>query len=575
MMSSSDSRPWWREPEMLGLVLLVIVAYFLRAGELPIRGEEPTRGLTAFEMVQSGDWLVPHCHGAIFGIRPPLQPWLIAATCRAFGNWDPWYVRLHSLVATLLATLLVYGYCRSFLGRLGSLAAAVAFATLADMFQMGRQAETEAIFILLVSASLLVWHWGLMRRWSETATWSLGYGIAALAMLTKGLQAPAYFVGATFVYLTLSGQFRRLFTRAHAVGMLVGASVLAAWIVPYARQVGIAGALDPWFGDQAMQLEHFHPTILQYLRHAVELAAEIAAGTMPWSLLLLLFLRRDFRQSLGVLGSYVLFLTIASTLALISIYVHPGGQPRYVAPIFPCLAALIGIVVERCTQVGAREAWRTAWNRYLGLIVGVMLSAGTIVFGMSAAGVLGAPHWLRTEWIETPAIAVAYLAICLGLAGLLWRARQRPGAGPARAAVIAIAAFLVITFIGIVHNIRVRLSEHPADDVASIRAKLPPDQQIVRLGTRMDCMFPYYWKLPQLTTQAWPSTAEDVSEGTCFCFMCGGDNRPSLPFPWEEIGIVSIDRNHHPIPQAVVVVGRRVADLPRESIPVWNTSNEK
>jgi 4-amino-4-deoxy-L-arabinose transferase-like glycosyltransferase len=574
-MMSSDSRSWWREPEMLGLILLVIVAYFLRAGELPIRGEEPTRALVAFEMVQSGDWLVPHCQGAIFGIRPPLQPWLIAVTCRALGNWDPWFVRLHSLLATLLATLLLYGYCRSFLGRLGSLAGAVAFATLADMFQMGRQAETEALFILLVSASLLVWHWGMMRRWPESATWSLGYGIAALATLTKGIQAPAYFVGATVVYLVLSGQWRRLFTRSHAVGILVAASILAAWIVPYARQVGSAGALNIWFGEQSLHVERLHPTILQYLQHALDLTVQIAAGTMPWSLLLLLFLRRDFRRSLGDRGPYVLFLTIASTLALISIYVHPGGLPRYLAPVFPCLAALVGVVVERCTEVDARQAWRIAWNRYLGLISGVMLAAGAVVVGMSAAGVLGAPHWLRTEWIETPLIAAAYLAVCVCLAGLLSRAGRLPGQRPARIAVIGLAAFLVVTFIGIVHNIRVRLSDHPADDVASIRAQLPPGQRIVRLGPALDCLFPYYWKLPLPTKQDWPTTAQDVSEGTCFAFMCGGSIRPSFPFSWQEIGAVSLDRNHHPTAGAVVVVARRLADLPPKPVPVRSTSNEK
>ena len=60
-------------------------------------------------------------------------------------------MRFPSLLATLLTTLMIYGYGRTFLSRLGALAAAASFATLADMFQMGRQAETEALFILLVA----------------------------------------------------------------------------------------------------------------------------------------------------------------------------------------------------------------------------------------------------------------------------------------------------------------------------------------------------------------------------------------------------------------------------------------
>src|SRR5262249_432081 len=142
-----------------------------------------------------------------------------------------WAVRFPSLLATLLTTLMIYGYSRIGLSRHGALAAAVVFATFADMFAMGRQAETEALFILLLSGSLLVWHWGFLRRWPDFATYACGYGLMALAMLTKGIQAPTYFVGSIFAYLVLTGQWRRLFCRGHLLGALAGAAILLAWVI--------------------------------------------------------------------------------------------------------------------------------------------------------------------------------------------------------------------------------------------------------------------------------------------------------------------------------------------------------
>src|SRR5947207_2762207 len=124
-------KTWWREMEAAWLVLLVVAAYFLRAGELPIRGEEPTRAQIAREMVERGDWIVPRVQGEPFRIRPPLQNWLIATSCFTFGSWDAWAVRFPSVLATLLTTLLIYGYARTCLGRTGAFAAAAAFATLA------------------------------------------------------------------------------------------------------------------------------------------------------------------------------------------------------------------------------------------------------------------------------------------------------------------------------------------------------------------------------------------------------------------------------------------------------------
>src|SRR5262249_1546129 len=144
----------------------------------------------------------------------------------AFGDWGAWAVRFPSLLATLLCTLLAYGYARTFLSRLGALTAGAAFATLGEMFQMGRQAETEALFILLLSAALLTWHWGLVRRWPTALTWALGYGLMALGALTKGAQAPAYFVGSIGVYLVLSRQWRRLFSAGHLLGVLTAAVLI-------------------------------------------------------------------------------------------------------------------------------------------------------------------------------------------------------------------------------------------------------------------------------------------------------------------------------------------------------------
>ncbi len=125
---------WWRAWEVAVLVLLVLAGYFVRAGALPLRGEEPTRAQIAFEMAQSGDWIVPREQGEPFRIRPPLQNWAIAASCFALGSWNEWAVRFPSVVATLLTALVIYGYARVGLSRLGAFASAAAFATMADIF---------------------------------------------------------------------------------------------------------------------------------------------------------------------------------------------------------------------------------------------------------------------------------------------------------------------------------------------------------------------------------------------------------------------------------------------------------
>jgi 4-amino-4-deoxy-L-arabinose transferase-like glycosyltransferase len=547
------ARPWWLELETAGLILFVMAAYFLRAGALPIRGEEPTRAQIAREMVESGDYLVPRQQGEPFRIRPPLQNWLIAASCTLLGTWNEWAVRFPSLLATLLTTLLIYGYARISLSRTGALAAAAAFASLADMFQMGRQAETEAIFIFLLSCSLLTWHWGVLRRWPEALTWTCGYSFTALATLTKGIQAPAYFLGSVTVYLVLSGQWRRLLARAHGVGVCLGAAIVAAWAIPYALVMGWREMLSIWFGDPAIPLSFLD--LKDYLIHLIQLPLEIAVGTLPWSLLLLVYFRRDFRRSIQEARPMVRFVTASLAVAFPSVWLHPlGGQPRYFAPLYPCLTVLIGLAVQRLSEAGAPAALQAAWRRYR-----VTMACGMVLLpaGILATTLLHTCRPSLVPWAEPPLLALGYTAAAVPLAALLVRGGLEPSAGGARMTVLALAGFMGLTFTGIFTDIRARRAEDPAGAMKRLKERLPPGQALVSLGGHLDCLFPYYYGMPLVTPRPWPVNDSDP-DVSYFCVPCDGDKRPSLPFAWEEVGIIPLDRNRHPVPEGVVVVGRRL-----------------
>lgn len=549
-------KPWWRETELAWVLILVLVAYFLRAGDLPFRGEEPTRAQSALEMVVGHDFIVPREQGEPFLIRPPLQYWLIAAACQALGSWDAWAVRVPSLLATLLTTLLIYGYSRTFLSRLGAFAAAAAFVTLADMFQMGRQAETEAVFILFVSASLLTWHWGMMRRWPEAVTYSLAYGFMALGMLTKGMQAPVYFIASMALYLLLTRQWRRLLSRAHGVGVLVWLALLLAWVIPYSHTMGWSAVATVWGGDPAVAANGriLDWDLVAVASHLLRYPLEIAAGTLPWSLLLLLYLRRDFRRSIGAAHCHVLFLSICLAVAFPTCWLPPGGQPRYFAPLFPCLAVLIGLAIQRCAEADAWSAVRAGWRMYLWTLACGMMGAAAAVL---VAALCWAHHPVLQPWAELPVVALAYALVSVGLAILILRVRNG-GPSQVRLSVLAVACFMAMTFAGVVTDIRLRRSENTADAVRQLKEILPPGQQLVSLGGHIDSIFAYYYGLPLIAPQPWPTSANQMADLTYFCFMSPGNDRPQLPFAWEEIGAISVDRNHHAIPERVTVVGRRL-----------------
>src|SRR5262245_1520864 len=132
--------------DMAILVAFVAACYGLRMDKLSIRGEESRWATVAMEMQRTGDWIVPRQPGEPFLRRPPMGSWLIAAAASGRGAFDPIAVRLPSILAVLAMTLLIYCYGRSFLGGPAALAAAVGFAAMPEVLQMGRLAESDAVF---------------------------------------------------------------------------------------------------------------------------------------------------------------------------------------------------------------------------------------------------------------------------------------------------------------------------------------------------------------------------------------------------------------------------------------------
>ena len=232
-MTMTPARPWRSAVEVLLLVLLVVGIYFSRMTTLTLRGEETRRAGVAAEILQTGDWIVPRQQGTTYLSRPPVGSWPIAATALLRGKLDVVAIRLPTVMAILLTTLLIYAYGRLYLSRLGAFAAAVAYPTMGQVLQIGRLAETEGLFTLLVASSLLVWHWAYVKRVPGAVTWSLGYALAALAGLTKGPQGPIYFVAATWTFLALKRDWRYLLSGPHLVGIGAFIAVLGSWQIPY------------------------------------------------------------------------------------------------------------------------------------------------------------------------------------------------------------------------------------------------------------------------------------------------------------------------------------------------------
>lgn len=342
MKQQAQPTRWYQERELLLLVLLVLGMYFTRLDQPGLRGEETRWGSCARHCLESGDWVVPRQQGLVFPERPPLVNWLIAGCMLLLGDSSLWAIRLPSAAATLGTTVLIYAYSRTFLTRGGALSAAAAFATMGEVLTLGRLGESEAVFTLLVSASLLIWHWGYCAGWPRLVVWCVGFALAALAGLAKGPQGPIYFVAGTSAYLLLiERNWRYLLHPSWLAGLATMCLLIGVWQVPFYLQTDLQKSIFIWKGLAA----HRFQATPDFWTHLAGYPLEILVSTLPWSPWLACYLRRDFRRLRH--ASYLL--TVAG-IGLAPLWLATYARTRYFMPLYPCLAVLIGAALETTWQ---------------------------------------------------------------------------------------------------------------------------------------------------------------------------------------------------------------------------------
>jgi 4-amino-4-deoxy-L-arabinose transferase-like glycosyltransferase len=562
--SDAATRPW-RQWQLWAVVGLVATIYCARLTTLPVCGEESRWATVASEMIASGDWIVPRQQGQVFAERPPLGSWAMAAVGLVRGEVDLLAIRLPSALATTLTAALIYAYARIFLTQLGALAAAMAYATAGQVLQIGRLGESEALFTLLVAASLLVWHAGYTLAWPRTVVWCAGYGLAALAALIKGPQAPVYFAAVTIVFLAWQRNWKWIFSWQHLLGVATLVTIVAAWQIPFWLATDTRTVLDVW---SKLARERFSFSGLA--SHALQFPLETFGCLLPWSFLLTAYLDPRFCRQLRALGVYrplLSFIVVALAVTYPSVWLSAGARGRYYMPLYPCLAILVGIVIERAAADDASYELRRGWRWFCWGIAAVMLvGSGVLIVAELNVRALSP---LAESWAYT--LPFTLLAALLGW----WLFTDRAAPSPRRVerAVLACSVMVGLAFDGAAITARAHGMHDLTDEIAALHSQLPADEHLVSFGP-VAHRFAYCYGLP-IAELAWPADADSVPAGVdYFCFeQHPGDNAQvrqngrgsywgttsgTLPFEWEQVAAVPYTPYRNQDAAKSVIIGRIV-----------------
>jgi len=417
----------------------------LGAWSLPVDSHEVRPALAAAQMLREGRWIAPMANGELRLEKPPLGPWLIAASHTLLGGAadepvSPLAARLPSILAGAALPAIAMGLARlAGACAVGVVAAGGLCATSLGLLTYSHSARPEMLYAACSSAALLA-ALSLIRPGSGAARTAAQIGAMAIAL-----------GGA----LLAKGPFLPLFLSIGALAALAlqrrGAALrrsLPSWLLAWAAA---AGALGVW----VLLVRQERPEALEFWRHEMfdrtggagrwwlrplrgYYLYATPALVLPWIALLPAAvvdpLRRRPAQGSPAEPTTARALWGAVAGAAFFLSFSEGRHAYYMLPALPALCALMG-------AYGAPALRRLTPSALRSLTAAHALALGALALAIAALSLASAPAGQgAVAW----GFAGAALLTCwkaLRTSGHLWSAAGR----------LALACWLALAAAGAGH----------------------------------------------------------------------------------------------------------------------------
>jgi 4-amino-4-deoxy-L-arabinose transferase-like glycosyltransferase len=369
-------------------VALVILAAGIGLRD-PWPADEPRFALVAKQMIESGNWLIPHRGSELYSDKPPMFMAMQAFFYALTGQWRIAFL-LPSLLAGLGMLWLVWDLGRRLWNpRAGLYAAAALLCTFQFVYQVKRaQIDPTVCFFLTLANYGLLRHFLLGPDWR--AYW-IGYFAAGLGVITKGVGVLALFMFLPYLFASRQrwdhvariegGWWRWL------AGAAFFAGAAALWLGPlfFAAHAQDSPEFRAYLNDilfrqtagrYTQSWDHHQPP--WYYLGVIAFAWLPLALAYPWTV-------PSWWRSLKARDARVL-LPLAWVVLIIVFFTFPKGKRDvYIMPALPLVALLVGAQMESLVQ---RPAFRRTVFAFVAVLAVLFLGIG----GYAWSG-----HWPRAN----------------------------------------------------------------------------------------------------------------------------------------------------------------------------------
>jgi 4-amino-4-deoxy-L-arabinose transferase-like glycosyltransferase len=323
------------------ILFLLLFAVYFNLGELPFRSDDGLRGLVAFEMEQTGEYIVPHLWGEIYLKKPPLFNWMIVASTKALGSWSNFAIRFATASSLIFFGLSIYLFLKKHYQnwKIPFVSAIASVTTSTILYADAMVAEIDVSFSVLIYCVFMS-----VINWFDSKPlkmYLMVYLFAAGAFLMKGFPV-VLFVGFTlFAWAIYKKKWKTLWHWSHFAGiglfiLLVGGYYFT-YLVRYSDNLSLQSfyaLMQTLWEESTMRTvdENFGAKI--YILNFFRFPLRMISSLLPWSLLMILLFRKGTKKTF--LQNDLLTFSVLTILVNIWIYwVSPGNNLRYTLMFIP------------------------------------------------------------------------------------------------------------------------------------------------------------------------------------------------------------------------------------------------
>ncbi len=322
-------------PYYIAALALLPAALLIHLGMMTFIDDEAIRSLVALEMKLSGNCVTPTLMGEYYYNKPPLYNWILLAFFTLAGRFDEFVARIPTVLSLLGFAATVFFVFKRHYGTRMAFLNAFAVITCGRILFWDSMLGLIDICFSWVMFGLFMVAYHEFRKGNFVRLFLFTYLLTAVGFLMKGLPALVFQALTLPAYFLYKRQFRRLFSPGHFLGIGLLVLIVGSYYLIYHRYNDLGNVFSTLFDESAKRTGArfgWKETVL----HLFSFPLEMVYHFLPWSLMILYFIRRGVRRRI-LQDEFITFNLIAFLANIVVYWTSPEVYPRYLLMLAPLL----------------------------------------------------------------------------------------------------------------------------------------------------------------------------------------------------------------------------------------------